>query len=87
MDAVYVIYEPILDSQAGRRGFDPRLPLHKINNLGKSENQPLLRLLRFSSNTLPGRRFSLLNHLGFETIHRFDLLFQIAKRIHFQAHS
>jgi hypothetical protein len=27
MDAVYAIYESILDSQAGRRGFDPRLPL------------------------------------------------------------
>jgi hypothetical protein len=33
MDAVYVIYDPILDSQAGRRGFDPRLPLHKISSL------------------------------------------------------
>jgi hypothetical protein len=33
MDAFFAVYEPILDSQAGRRGFDPRLPLHKINNL------------------------------------------------------
>ena len=82
---MFFIYKRITDSQAGRRGFDPRLPLHKINNLGKSENQ--LRLLRFSSNTLPDRTVSLLNHLSFETIHRFDLLFQIAKRIHFQTYS
>jgi hypothetical protein len=33
MDAVYAIYEPILDSQAGRRGFDPRLPLHVFKHL------------------------------------------------------
>ena len=36
-------------SQAGRRGFEPRLPLHLFNDLEKIENQALLRLLRFLS--------------------------------------
>src|SRR5689334_17181265 len=34
-------------SQAGRRGFEPRLPLHLFNNLERIQNQALLRLLRF----------------------------------------
>jgi len=33
VDAKYRIYNPRLFSQAGRRGFDPRLPLHEINQL------------------------------------------------------
>ena len=37
------------DSQAGRRGFDPRLPLHLFNNLGSILELSLLRLLRFPS--------------------------------------
>jgi hypothetical protein len=57
MDAVYAIYEPILDSQAGRRGFDPRLPLHVFNNLGKTEKHASLRLLRFLSNPRLNRGF------------------------------
>ena len=33
MDAFAFIYKVQLDSQAGRRGFDPRLPLHVFNKL------------------------------------------------------
>jgi len=36
-------------SQAGRRGFDPRLPLHLFNNLGSILELSLLRLLRCPS--------------------------------------
>ena len=32
------IYNRRSYSQAGRRGFDPRLPLHKINSLGETSN-------------------------------------------------
>ena len=46
---MFFIYNPRLVSQAGRRGFEPRLPLHLFNNLGRIENQALLRLLRFLS--------------------------------------
>ncbi len=76
-------------SQAGRRGFESRLPLHVFNNLGTSEIHALLRLLRFLSSDrlddcspvrspLPESRVALLNHLGFEALHRFDLLLKIA---------
>src|SRR5690242_499598 len=34
-------------SQAGRREFESRLPLHLFNNLERIQNQALLRLLRF----------------------------------------
>jgi len=40
------IYNPRLVSQAGRRRFEPRLPLHLFNNLERIEHQALLRLLR-----------------------------------------
>jgi hypothetical protein len=33
VDAMFFIYEIRPNSQAGRRGFDPRLPLFNINNL------------------------------------------------------
>jgi len=47
-------------SQAGRRGFESRLPLHLFNNLETSEIHALLRLLRFLSgdrleDCVPGR--------------------------------
>ena len=47
-------------SQAGRRGFESRLPLHLFNNLETSEIHALLRLLRFLSGDrlddgVPGR--------------------------------
>jgi hypothetical protein len=35
---MFFIYNPRPDSQAGRRGFDPRLPLHLFNNLGETSN-------------------------------------------------
>jgi hypothetical protein len=39
---MFFIYNPRLVSQAGRRGFEPRLPLHIINHLEE------LMLSRFS---------------------------------------
>ena len=33
-------------SQAGRRGFEPRLPLHKINNLKRSASQACSKMLQ-----------------------------------------
>jgi len=34
IDAMVFIFNLQLTSQAGRRGFDPHLPLHLFNNLG-----------------------------------------------------
>jgi hypothetical protein len=40
---LFSIFKCIPSSQAGRRGFDPRLPLHVFNNLRRSEKHALLR--------------------------------------------
>jgi len=45
----FFIFKCVPTSQAGRREFEPRLPLHLFNNLERIENQALLRLLRFLS--------------------------------------
>ncbi len=34
-DSKFFIYNRFVISQAECRGFDPRLPLHKLNNLGR----------------------------------------------------
>ncbi len=34
------------DSQAGRRGFDPRLPLHLFNNLGETPKTLCSKMLQ-----------------------------------------
>ena len=71
-------------SQAGRRGFESRLPLHLFNNLETSEIHALLRLLRFLSgdrlddcvpaaHPSPESRVSLLNHL-IEELLEFSIL-------------
>ena len=46
---MFFVSNLLSSSQAGRRGFEPRLPLHLFNHLGRIENQALLRLLRFLS--------------------------------------
>ena len=47
MDAVYAIYEPILDSQAGRHGFESRLPLQSFQWL--TGNPGLVQLVQNAS--------------------------------------
>ena len=46
---MFFVSNLLSSSQAGRRGFEPRLPLHLFNNLETSEIHALLRLLRFLS--------------------------------------
>src|SRR5437899_448117 len=43
------IYKRPLNSQAGRRGFDPRLPLHVFNHLHTSPNQLLSHLSQLAA--------------------------------------
>jgi hypothetical protein len=85
MDAVFVIYKSPLDSQAGRRRFDPGLPLHVFQSLGKNRETRVTPFTPFSFQSSPESRVSLLNHLRFEALHCFTLLFKIAERIDFHA--
>jgi hypothetical protein len=83
---MFFIYNPRLVSQAGRRGFEPRLPLHLFSNLKRIEHQALLRFLseiggngRFlGCPPSPESRASLLNHLRFEALRCVDLLLYTA---------
>jgi hypothetical protein len=43
--AIFFIFNLQLISQAGRRRFEPGLPLHLFNNLGKPTDSSLFRLL------------------------------------------
>ena len=56
---MFFIYNPRLVSQAGRRGFEPRLPLHLFNNLRS------LKILQKSANgvqpSLPSSKLFILN--------------------------
>src|SRR6476646_10825966 len=84
---MFFIYNPRLVSQAGRRGFDPRLPLHVFNNFGKNRKTLVTPFTPFSFQTSPESRVSLLNHLGFEALHCFTLLLKIAVGIDLHAYS
>ena len=89
-------FNDVTFSQAGRRGFEPRLPLHLFNHLEAFDFHSLLRLLRFlfhhtarptSSDGLTLPRiagFRLRNHHGFQFRDCLDLLLKIADCVHLQ---
>ena len=51
MSAMFHIFNRLAISQAGRRGFEPRLPLHLSNNLADSTSS---RFTSFTSKTRVG---------------------------------
>ena len=50
---MFFIYNPRPDSQAGRRGFEPRLPLHLFNNLASPVFKACSKMLQNLKTTSP----------------------------------
>jgi hypothetical protein len=61
-------------SQAGRRGFEPRLPLHLFNNLGESDN--FFHSISLREAATEGFPFAFLGSVVSESASFFSLLRQ-----------
>ena len=51
-NAIFFVSNLLSSSQAGRRGFEPRLPLHLFNHLHTSPNQLLSHLSQLDADGL-----------------------------------
>jgi len=79
MDSMFSIFNLGAASQAGRRGFESRLPLHLFNSLEIPTEISLL--LVSAESTEPPRRSSLLSQLLFEFPDRLGLLVEVDLRV------